>query len=127
MGGIKQMSDTFKWCQDKTRLTIYDKQVFQIYRDGNKWWYLNGEYHRENGPAVEYTNGNKYWFLNGEFHRENGPAIEDVNGDKSWFLNGKYCTETTYWKKLKGLKRLYKLKILNEWCVHLIGVKIKLN
>ena len=72
---------TFNWCQDKTKLTIWDKQVFSVSGYGTKYW----------------------------------------------FLNGKYCTETTYWKKLKRLKRLDKLKILNEWCLHLIGVKIKLN
>jgi hypothetical protein len=29
----------------------------------------------ENGPAVERSNGTKYWYLNGERHREDGPAI----------------------------------------------------
>jgi hypothetical protein len=34
--------------------------------DGTKYWYLNGKYHREDGPALEYSNGNKYWYLNGK-------------------------------------------------------------
>ena len=38
-------------------------------------WYLNGELHRTDGPAVEYANGNKYWYLNGKFHRTDGPAL----------------------------------------------------
>ena len=29
-------------------------------------WYLNGQYHREDGPAVEYANGDKEWYLNDE-------------------------------------------------------------
>jgi len=33
--------------------------------DGSKCWYLNGDLHREDGPAVEYANGDKYWYLNG--------------------------------------------------------------
>lgn len=33
---------------------------------GSKWWCLNGEYHREDGPAIEYKNGNKY-YLNGNY------------------------------------------------------------
>ena len=33
---------------------------------GNKWWYLNGKRHREDGPAVEKANGDKWWYLNGE-------------------------------------------------------------
>ena len=32
---------------------------------GDKRWYLNGEYHRTDGPAIEHLNGNKYWYLNG--------------------------------------------------------------
>ena len=54
----------------------------------NKFWYLDGERHREDGPAVEYANGNKSWWLNGERHRVDGPAVENANGNKSWWLNG---------------------------------------
>ena len=56
---------------------------------GDKYWYLNGLYHREDGPAIEYANGDKYWYLNDKIHRINGPAIEYSNGDKYWYLNGK--------------------------------------
>jgi len=28
-------------------------------------WYLNGKYHREDGPAVEYSTGHKEWWING--------------------------------------------------------------
>ena len=34
---------------------------------GTKYWYFNGNLHREDGPAVEYAGGTKYWYLNGEF------------------------------------------------------------
>ena len=73
------MSRTFNWCKDKTRLSTCDKQVFYINRFGNKFWFLNGERHRENGPAVEWTDGNKFWWLNGR----------------------KYYSEPDYWKELK--------------------------
>jgi hypothetical protein len=56
---------------------------------GNKRWKLNGEYHREDGPAVEVPNGSKYWYLNGYYHREDGPAIENRDGIKEWYLMGK--------------------------------------
>ena len=118
------MRQTFVWCKDKTRLSIWDKQVFIVNCNGVKYWYLNGnihrkngpaveypsvdrfgylngELHRENGPAIEYANGDKSWFLNGGLHRENGPAIELTNGYKAWYLNGKEYTEYTYWKGLK--------------------------
>lgn len=63
---------------------------------GTKTWWLNGEYHREDGPAIEYTNGDKYWFLNDKRHREDGPAVELADGSKFWFLNGKELTETEF-------------------------------
>ena len=47
---------------------------------GNKRWYLNGELHREDGPAIEYVDGTKEWYLNGELHRKDGPAIEFSEG-----------------------------------------------
>jgi len=57
--------------------------------DGNsKCWYLNGDPHREDGPAYENTNGDKEWWINGELHREDGPAIERPNGHKEWFEHG---------------------------------------
>ena len=59
------------------------------YYDGTKEWYLDGKYHREDGPAIEYPDGTKYWYVNGECHRENGPAVERADGDIEWWLNGK--------------------------------------
>jgi len=53
-----------------------------------KFWYLNDQKHRINGPAVEYPSGSKEWWIKGKLHREDGPACEYVNGDKYWFLNG---------------------------------------
>ncbi|MAG26514.1 hypothetical protein CMI47_13285 [Candidatus Pacearchaeota archaeon] len=29
---------------------------------GNKYWYLNGRFHREDGPAIVYTNGDNVCF-----------------------------------------------------------------
>ena len=50
---------------------------------------------------IEYTvkvcpKGNKYWYLNGKLHREDGPAIEYATGYKAWRLNGKYVTEVEH-------------------------------
>ena len=33
---------------------------------GTKHWYFKGQYHREDGPAIEWPDGSKYWCLNGE-------------------------------------------------------------
>jgi len=69
------------------------KYVVEVYADGDKHWYLNGERHREDGPAIESADGDKFWYLNGELHREDGPAVAYDIGDKYWYLNGKLHRE----------------------------------
>ncbi len=69
--------------------------------NGYKEWYLNDELHREDGPACEYADGTKCWYLNGKLHREDGPAIESDNGSKSWYLNGNLHREDEWKKKIK--------------------------
>ena len=64
------------------------KYEVEVYDNGTKSWYLKGELHREDGPAVEYANGDKSWYLKGKLHREDGPASEWANGTKRWYLNG---------------------------------------
>jgi hypothetical protein len=74
---------------------------------GTKRWYVNGEYHREDGPAAEWADGSKLWFLNGNLHRQDGPAIESADGRKEWWINGnlhrqdgpaiEFVDGTTWW------------------------------
>ena len=59
-----------------------DGLICNYYWGGDKSWFLNGERHREDGPAIEQANGHKEWYLNGKRHREDGPAIEWSSGDK---------------------------------------------
>ena len=65
----------------------------RVHPNGDKYWLLNDQIHREDGPAVEYANGFKSWHLNGKRHREDGPAVEYASGDKYWYLKGKKVTE----------------------------------
>ena len=65
----------------------------KVYKDGNKEWYLNGQLHRLDGPAVEWASGSKLWYLNGKLHRLDGPAVERSNGTKQWWLHGKLHRE----------------------------------
>ena len=74
------------------------KYEVEVYSCGTTEWYLNGERHREDGPAVEHANGTKEWYLNGELHREDGPAIEYADGTKYWYLNGKRMSEAEHKK-----------------------------
>lgn len=62
-----------------------NKYIINSY--GDKEWFQNGLYHREDGPAIECFNGTKYWIINGKSHREDGPAIVYASGGKSWYLN----------------------------------------
>jgi hypothetical protein len=41
-------------------------ELYEFYHS-NKYWYLNGRRHREDGPAIEWFSGYKHWYINGEF------------------------------------------------------------
>ena len=56
--------------------------------DGDRFWYFNGQLHREDGPAIEQANGFRSWYVNGKLHREDGPALEMADGVRSWWING---------------------------------------
>ena len=90
------------------------------YEDGSKFWYLNGKLHREDGPAVEWADGTKKWYLNGQWHREDGPALEWANGSKSWYLNGKYLTQEEHRARMSPAKELTVAQI-----EALLGHKVK--
>ena len=77
-------------------MSDYKEYTVRVYENGVKEWYLNGKYHREDGPAVEYADGSKFWYLNGKHHREDGPAIEYSNRFKEWYLNGNQFTKEEF-------------------------------
>jgi hypothetical protein len=71
--------------------------------------YINeqGQFHREDGPAVEWNNGNKSWYINGRLHRLDGPAIEyynGFNGDKRWYLNGQKFSKEEWEQEVAKIK-----------------------
>ena len=96
----------------------------RVYDIGNKYWYLNDNLHREDGPAIEFADGSKAWYLNGELHREDGPAFEYADGYKSWYLNNKPYTEAGFKAKMAPAKEMtvgeieallgYRLKIVKD-------------
>lgn len=55
---------------------------------GNENWFLNGELHREDGPAFKGVNGDEQWCIHGKLHREDGPAVIK-NKYWAWFKYGK--------------------------------------
>ena len=70
---------------------------------------------------IEYTvrvseNGNKFWYLNGKRHREDGPACEYFDGDKFWYLNGKNLSEKEFLRRTNPpeLQIIEDLRIIAE-------------
>jgi hypothetical protein len=80
-----------------------------IDQDGNKFYYLNDQLHRTNGPAIEYIGGSKAWYLNGKRHRTDGPAIEWFTGSKCWYYHDEriYCNsqkEFEQWLRFRAFQ-----------------------
>jgi len=80
----------------------------QIDESGNKFWILNGEFHRGDKPAIEWADGAKSWYHHGYLHRLNGPAIEHFNGNKFWYYYGEKINVSSQ----EEFERLIKLKAL---------------
>lgn len=64
-------------------------------KNGNLFYYSNGDLHRENGPAIEWSDGTKEWYVRGVRHRSDGPAVIYPSNTKAWYKNGIY-TKTEY-------------------------------
>ena len=85
-----------------------NQSTYRSDSSGTKYWHLNNQFHREDGPAIEYTDGTKSWYLYDKLHRLDGPAIEHPNGYKAWFYHGKYiCKTQEEFEKLIKLKWLW--------------------
>lgn len=63
-------------------MTNYTKYEVQVYASGATYWLLNGQRHREDGPAIVYSNGDKEYYLNDqlltdeEFNERMTPTVE---------------------------------------------------
>ena len=117
---VKVHTDGSKYWYLKGELHREDGPAVET-SNGSKQWYLKGELHRENGPAVETFQGSKHWYLKGKRHREDGPAVETSNGSNQWYLKGKKLTEEEHQAKLRPAKE-YSIEQLEE----LLGHKIKI-
>jgi len=67
---------------DNTKLIRADYDSHTI------WFNDKKQYHREDGPAIEWKNGRKEWFYKGRLHRGDGPAVEQPNGKNEWYYLG---------------------------------------
>lgn len=64
-------------------------------------YYVNGELHRDDGPAIECYHGDTSWFSYGKYHRTDGPAFESIDEDlREWYFNDKcYGTNDDFTKE----------------------------
>ena len=66
----------------------------RVLEDGTKEWRNEaGLFHREKGPAIEFSDGRLLYFQNGALHRSDGPAVINTDGSRLYFLNDKQVQE----------------------------------
>jgi len=83
---------------NKSAQTFWDNLRYRIVtnEEGTTIYYLDGEIHRENGPAMIRKDGTVAWVKHGGFHRENGPAVTNSNGTAEYWLNDRHLTEAQW-------------------------------
>jgi hypothetical protein len=96
----------------------------KVSNTGDKYWFMNGKLHCEDGPAIKRANGTKEWFLNALRHREDGPAVEFENGIKEWYLDGKELSEEEFNNRNKPLELTLE-QIAEKFGVSVNKLKIK--
>jgi hypothetical protein len=75
-----------KWRNAKGQFHRLDGPAIE-YADGSREWWVDGQQHRNDGPAIDHANGHKEWWVGGRLHRLDGPALEYANGDREWFVD----------------------------------------
>lgn len=63
--------------------------------EGTVIYYLNGKYHRTDGPAFIHAEGHKCWYVHDKLHRLDGPAVVSECGDfvEYWIDDIQYSEE----------------------------------
>jgi hypothetical protein len=64
-----------------------------IWQNGNKFWFLNGNWHRAIGPAVIWKDDDSEWYCRGQRHRADGPAVLQKTSNSIWFWYDRRVTE----------------------------------
>lgn len=65
-----------------------EQPTLTVTSDGTKGWRVDGQYHREDGPAVIEPSGAWFWYKNGVLHRTDGPAAVYADGIEEWWIGG---------------------------------------
>lgn len=79
-----------------------------IDEDENKTWQNeSGQLHREDGPAAEWRDGTRFWYLNGKPHRIDGPAAEWSSGHEEWWIDNNVFHTKEKWFAALTLEQKY--------------------
>jgi hypothetical protein len=78
------------------------------YSDGYVEWYLNGLNHREDGPAIEMPGMFRTWQQHGIMHREDGAAFEDLKNPErnEYYIAGNLLTKEQFYTRISKLGKL---------------------
>lgn len=87
---------------------------------GIEFHYLNGEIHREDGPAMFCKDEMECWYLNNEKHCDCGPAFILYNFRKEvvvkeWWLHGQQVTAMEVFDQLTPEQQGKVVWEINEW------------
>ena len=102
---VKVYHDRTEWFNKEKQYHRLDGPAIE-WRDENKEWYFNNKMHRIDGPAVEYSSGYKAWYQNGKRHRTDGPACDWQSGKKEWWIEGVQYTKEEFKNKLNPVVEL---------------------
>jgi len=86
---------------------VKENSTLMLTTENGSKFFLNksGQYHRLDGPAIEWTFGANEYFKNGIRHRLNGAAYENKDEKQYWF-EGKQYNESEYWIVSKEIGKL---------------------
>jgi len=76
-----------------------------------EYWY---EIPKNYTGCVKYTSGEQYWYKDGQYHREDGPAIIYPDGNQYWMLNDKHYSKEGYYRKLYKLGKITEQELFIE-------------
>ncbi len=105
----------------------YEEYIVKVYEDGDIFWYNKEEQlHRLNGPAVENSDGYEYkaYWINGNLHNLEGPAVIHPNGEVEYWIESKRYSKDDWEKKVQKIKS--STKSLENQEVEVNGIKYKL-
>jgi len=86
--------------------------------EAKRYFNEKGEYHREDGPAIEYPGGTKMWYQHGKKHRTDGPADIFPAGFVRYWIEGKELTEEEFNQRTSSLKFSWREQGWDERQVH---------